>query len=133
VDGWRQARSGRVIPCISKPPGDFFAGIFPYRIRDFKNNAEFCNISLGMNAELFHIAPVSETTTNQLPTMKTYYTVTLTEYSPRHNARTEFQRSIIHKRDNLTDRGLLRILKRDGEVTGDCQISRVERACYQSR
>jgi hypothetical protein len=57
--------------CISKPPGDFFTGIFPYGIRDFKNNAEFCNISLGMNAELFHIVPVSETTTNQLPTMKT--------------------------------------------------------------
>jgi hypothetical protein len=61
--------------CISNPPGDFFAGIFPYRIRDFKNNAEFCNISLAGNAELFHIAPVSETTTNQTTNTMTTYTV----------------------------------------------------------
>jgi hypothetical protein len=54
-------RFGAGTRCTSKPPGDFFTGIFPYRIRDFKNNAEFCNISLGMDAELFHIDPVSET------------------------------------------------------------------------
>jgi RimJ/RimL family protein N-acetyltransferase len=65
--------------------------------------------------------------------MKTYYTITLTEYCPRHNAHTEFQRAIIHERDNLTNRGLMRILKRDGEIIGDCQIARVDRACYQSR
>jgi hypothetical protein len=77
VAGWRQARSGRAIPCISSPPGDFFAGIFPYRIRDFKNNAEFCNISLGMDAELFHIVPVSETNNQPSKTMKTTKSTTI--------------------------------------------------------
>lgn len=64
--------------------------------------------------------------------MKTYYTVTLTAYSPYCKAFEQFSKSFVHARNNLTDTGIMRILRRDHGVNVDANICTVGKMVYQS-
>ncbi len=65
--------------------------------------------------------------------MKYLYTITLLVPAPFYGegVTTEATAHLTHRRDDLTERGIMRILRRDNdEQSPDAQISRVEIACY---
>ena len=64
--------------------------------------------------------------------MKTYYTVTVVLWSDHYKADVESVHSLTHKRDDLPDEGLRRILVREGRIDKASRIARVEKAAYVS-